>query len=111
MAGGIAVVVGGGALLGISAGGTVGFLIASIISNAVLGESVKLEVVLREIVLAIQNDTIQFQQILNKLSAEKEALKLELEKLKKAQKDNKKKIKELKKSIEYLERLIKDLRR
>ena len=111
VAGGIAVVVGGGALLGISAGGTVGFLIASISSNAVLGESVKLEVVLREIVLAIQNDTIQFQQILNKLSAEKEALKLELEKLKKAQKDNKKKIKELKKSIEYLERLIKDLRR
>ena len=111
MAGGFAVVVGGGALLGIGAGGSVGLLIASNNSKAILGESVKLEVVLREIVLAIQNDTLQFQQILNKLSAEKEALKLELERLKKAQKENQKKIKELKKSIDYLERLIKDLRK
>ena len=110
-AGGFAVVVGGGALLGIGAGGSVGLLIASNNSKAILGESVKLEVVLREIVLAIQNDTLQFQQILNKLSAEKEALKLELERLKKAQKENQKKIKELKKSIDYLERLIKDLRK
>jgi predicted nucleic acid-binding Zn-ribbon protein len=62
-------------------------------------------------VLAIQKDTIQFQEILNKLVAEKEALKIELEKLKNDQKENEKKIKELKMSIEYLEKLIKDLRK
>lgn len=111
IAGGIAVLVGGGALLGIGAGSATGVLIASMSSKAVLSEAVKLEVVLREIVLAIQKDTIQFQEILNKLVAEKEALKIELEKLKNDQKENEKKIKELKKSIEYLEILIKDLRK
>lgn len=62
MAGGIAVLVGGGSLLGATAGTAVGASIASLGSNAVLSEAAKLQVVLKEIVLAIQKDTSYFQQ-------------------------------------------------
>lgn len=52
MAGGFVVLIGGGSLLGISAGGALGFSIASLGADAVLTEAAKMQVVLTEIVLA-----------------------------------------------------------
>lgn len=108
MAGGIAVLVGGGSLLGASAGTAVGVSIASLGSNAVLSEAAKLQVVLKEIVLAIQKDTMYFQQILLDINKEISLLKEEIIKLKTDSANNKKKIKNLEESIEILEKLVKN---
>lgn len=108
MAGGIAALVGGGSLLGASAGSAVGVSIASLGSNAVLSEAAKLQVVLKEIVLAIQKDTKYFQQILLSINMEISNLKGEIIMLKNASTDNKKKIKNLEKSIDILEKLVKN---
>ena len=108
MAGGIAVLVGGGSLLGASAGTAVGVSIASLGSNAVLSEAAKLQVVLKEIVLAIQKDTKYFQQILLNINKEISQLKAEIIKLKTDSANNKKKIKNLEKSVEILEKLVKN---
>lgn len=108
MAGGIAVLVGGGSLLGASAGTAVGASIASLGSNAVLSEAAKLQVVLKEIVLAIQKDTMYFQQILLNINKEIAQLKEEIIKLKTDSANNKKKIKNLEESIEILEKLVKN---
>ena len=90
--GGMAVLVGGGSLLGASAGTAVGFSIASLGSIAVLSEAAKLQVVLKEIVLAIQKDTMYFQQILLNINKEISQLKAEIIKLKTDAANNKKKI-------------------
>lgn len=108
MAGGIAVLVGGGSLLGASAGAAVGVSIASLGSNAVLSEAAKLQVVLKEIVLAIQKDTMYFQQILLNINKEIAQLKEEIIKLKTDSANNKKKIKNLEESIKILEKLVKN---
>ena len=109
VAGGIAVLVGGGGLLGLSVGGGVGLSIASSSSDIVMSEAAKMEVVLKEIVMAIQKDTVTFQNIITQLLTEKESLKIELEQLKNQQEENAKKIKELEKSIKYLEKLLDQL--
>lgn len=108
MAGGIAVLVGGGSLLGASAGTAVGVSIASLGSNAVLSEAAKMQVVLKEIVLAIQKDTKYFQQILLNINNEISQLKAEIIKLKTSAANNKKKIKNLEESIIILEKLVKN---
>ena len=108
MAGGFAALVGGGSLLGASAGSAVGVSIASLGSNAVLSEAAKLQVVLKEIVLAIQKDTKYFQQILLSINMEISNLKREIIMLKNTSTDNKKKIKNLEKSIDILEKLVKN---
>lgn len=106
MAGGIAVLVGGGSLLGASAGSAVGVSVASLGSDAVMSEAAKLQVVLKEIVLAIQKDTKYFQQILLNLNREIAKLKEEIIKLKTESSDNKKQIKNLEESIKILEKLV-----
>ena len=107
MAGGVAVLIGGGTLLGASAGTAAGFSIASLGANAVLSEAAKLQVVLKEIVLAIQKDTIYFQELLIKISQQIHNLREENIKLNRDIENNKKKIKNLEKSIKILEKLIK----
>ena len=74
-----------------------------------MSEAAKMEVVLKEIVMAIQKDTVTFQNIITQLLTEKESLKIELEQLKNQQEENAKKIKELEKSIKYLEKLLDQL--
>ena len=108
MAGGWAVLIGGGSLLGASVGSTVGLSIASLGSAAVVSEAAKLQVVLKEIVHAIQKDTMYFQEILLNLNQEISKLRAEIIKLKMASSDNEKKIKNLEESVSLLERLIDD---
>ena len=107
MAGGIAVLIGGGTLLGASAGTAAGFSIASLGANAVLSEAAKLQVVLKEIVLAIQKDTKYFQELLIKIEQQIHNLRQENIKLNRDVENNKKKIKNLEESIKILEKLVK----
>ena len=107
MTGGLVVLIGGGSLLGISAGGAIGLSIASLGADAVLTEAAKMQVVLSEIVLAIQKDTKSFQEIIFDIQRQNQKLKQDLENLKSENVKDKKKIKDLEKSIEYIEKLIK----
>ena len=107
MAGGIAVLIGGGTLLGASAGTAAGFSIASLGANAVLSEAAKLQVVLKEIVLAIQKDTKYFQELMIKIEQQIHNLRQENIKLNRDVENNKKKIKNLEESIKILEKLVK----
>lgn len=106
MMGGIAVLIGGGTLLGASAGTAAGVSIANLGSNAVLSEAAKLQVVLKEIVLAIQKDTKYFQEILLRVNQQIKQLKDEIVILKANTEKNKSKIKNLEESIKILEKLV-----
>lgn len=106
MAGGMAVVLGGGALLGVGAGSSAGAMIAKMSADSVLTESAKMEVILKDIVLAIQKDTKYFQKILIKISEQEQHLKEQVFELQIEGEKNKKKIKELDKKLEYLEKLM-----
>lgn len=109
MAGGITVLIGGGSLLGAALGSGAGLAIASLGSGAVLSEAAKLQVVLKEIVLAIQKDTLYFQKILLALNQQVKRLKDEIIIMKTETDKNKKKIKNLEESVKILEKLIKNL--
>ncbi|MFR9504032.1 MAG: hypothetical protein SNH73_06255 [Rikenellaceae bacterium] len=106
MAGGIAVLVGGGTLLGASAGLATGLNIANLGSDVVMIEAAKLQTILKEIILAIQKDTKNFQSIIMNIVEQNNKLRDELAKLKFNAEANKKKIKDLEKTISYLEKII-----
>ncbi len=107
MAAGTAVFVGGGVLLGAAAGIPSGLVVATATNSKLfLSQAAKMEVVLKEIVLAIQKDTACFQKILLNLSNEFAELTVEVQRLKSEDEKNKKKIAELQKSIGYLESVI-----
>lgn len=107
VAAGTAVFVGGGILLGSAVGVPSGFIVATATNSKLfLSQAAKMEVVLKEIVLAIQKDTDYFQKVLLNLQSQTASLTAELQKLKMDEDNNKKKIAELKKSIKYLESVI-----
>lgn len=107
VAAGTAVFVGGGVLLGSAVGVPCGFIVATATNSKLfLSQAAKMEVVLKEIILAIQKDTDYFQKVLLNLQSQTASLTAELQKLKMDEDKNKKKIAELKKSIKYLESVI-----
>ena len=107
VAAGTAVFVGGGVLLGSAVGVPSGFIVATATNSKLfLSQAAKMEVVLKEIVLAIQKDTDYFQKVLLNLQSQTASLTAELQKLKMDEDNNKKKIADLKKSIKYLESVI-----
>ena len=107
VAAGTAVFVGGGILLGTAIGVPSGFVVATATNSRLfLSQAAKMEVVLKEIVLAIQKDTAYFQKVMLGLYEQSALLTAELQKLKMEEKNNKEKIAELKKSIKYLESVI-----
>lgn len=107
IAGGWAVLVGGGFLLGGGMGTGAFFSIASKAPDYILSQAARLEVVLKEIIMGMQNDVKTFQTILLKQQEQILNMKMELNRLQQDQKEHKEEIKNLKKSIEYLERLCK----
>lgn len=107
VAAGTAVFVGGGILLGTAVGVPSGLFIATATnSKLVLSQAAKMEVALKEIVLAIQKDTAYFQKVLLSIQEQTAVLTAELHKMKMEEENNKKKISELQKSIKYLESII-----
>ena len=105
--GGWAVLVGGGFLLGGGIGAGTFISIASNAPDFVLSQAARLEVVLKEIIMGMQNDIKTFQAILLKQQEQIAKIKVELIRLQQDQKKHKEEIKNLKKSIEYLEKLCK----
>ena len=107
MAGGVAVLVGGGALIGGGAGSSVSMILFKESSAFTLSQAAKMEVVLKEIVLGIQNDVKMFQAILLKQQEQIARMRAELINMKNDNEKNKKDIKNMKESIEILEKLCK----
>lgn len=102
----MAVLVGGGALLGIGAGGGIGMAVASTSPDAIMQENAKIWVVLKEIVMGVLNDTKRAQEIISNLTDKVVAMKKEISLLKMQVEQNKEKIKNLEKSVNYLEKMI-----
>lgn len=106
MAGGMAVVIGGGTLLGAGAGSSAGNMITKMSAGAVLCESAKMEVILKDIVLGVQKDTHYFQEILIRVTEQMQQLRKKIIYLQVKGAEYEKRIEELEKKIEFLEKLI-----
>lgn len=114
IAGGIKFIVGGGALLGMSVGGTVvgvSTLFVTSIPQFTLTEAARLEVVLKEIIINAQKDVKFAQNILDNLSNQIVNLKTRLTKFELEQEEDKRTISDLEKSIEYMEKAYKESRK
>lgn len=107
MAGGIAVLVGGGLLLGTGAGASISMALATTSPDAVMHESAKMYVVLKEIVIGIQHDTKRCQEILGTIIDKISEYKKEIARLRQEIEEDKEKIKNLEKSVAHLEKFVK----
>lgn len=104
MAGGFAVIVAGGSILGASAGVGIGSLFAQSPDTA-LTQAAKLEVVMKEIV-CIQKDIRLAQEILKEQRQAIRSLEDKLDELHMNKEKNQKGIENLKKAIEYLKKAL-----
>lgn len=113
MAGGVLAIVGGGALLGTAVGGTasgvISLKIAKTSPQLVLMQAAKLEVVLQEIVINLQDDLKCAQDVLKSYKEQISNLQAELVKLELEREKNKKEINALKKTIEYMKKAYKHM--
>lgn len=109
VAGGIAVLVGGSLVLGGSTGVVIGMLTTN--PKIMMTEMAKMQVVMKEIVLGLQKDTVLFQEILNKLTTNELEMRQEIKRLQEDNEANKEKIKNLQEAVEYLEIGINELKK
>ena len=109
VAGGIAVLVGGSLILGGSTGAVIGM--AANNPKVMMTEMAKMQVVMKEIVLGLQKDTVLFQEILNKLTSNELEMRQEIKRLQEDNEANKEKIKNLQEALEYLEKGINELKK
>ena len=112
VAGGIAAIAGGGALLGAAGGGAAAAAVLAFAKKSpefTLSQTVKLEVVLREVMLNAQQDTESAQAVISRLQSQIKNLQNELDRLTKEQDKDKEAIQNLKKSIDILTKAVKDM--
>lgn len=112
MAGGVIAIAGGGALLGAAGSGAAAAAVLALTKNSpdfTLSQAVKLEVVLREVMLNAQHDTESAQAVIARLQNQIKNLQSELEQMQSEQEKDKASIQNLKKSIEILKRTVKDM--
>ena len=114
MAGGVLVIVGGGALLGGVVGGAALAGQVALFGSSpkfALSLAAKLDVVLREIILNEQKDIKMAQAILNSYKENIVELKSAITKLKLENDNNKTQIKNLEESVTYMENIFKEMNR
>lgn len=112
MAMGVFAIAGGGALLGAAGSGAVAAVVLAFAKSSpefTLSQTVKLEVVLREILLNAQHDTESAQAVIARLQDQVKGLQQELAQLQDEQENDKEAIKNLKKSIDMITRAVKDM--
>ena len=106
MAGGMAVLIGGGLILGSGVGANLGMMLASTNPDGVMCECAKMYVVLKEIVIGLQQDTKRIQEIISTVIDQVGSLKKEIAVLKSQIQKDEQRIKNLEKSVEYLEKFV-----
>lgn len=114
MAGGVMVICGGGALLGMAAGGAAVAGKETLFGSSpelALTLAAKLDVVLREIILNEQKDTLLAQEVLKNYKQNIINLNTQIKSLELENEQNKNNIKNLKKSVEYMEKIFGDMNR
>lgn len=112
MAGGVAVIAGGGALLGFAGGGAavgVGTLLLSSAPEFVLTQAAKLETILKEVILNVQQDVVSAQKVIARYQQEIGELNKELTNMELKNEKNKKELDNIKTCIKYLKRSCKDM--
>lgn len=112
MAMGVAAIAGGGALLGAAGGGAAAVAASAFAKKSpefTLSQTVKLEVVMREILLNAQHDIESAQEVIARLQDQVRSLKAELKQLQAEQEKDKETIKNLEKSIDMITKAIKDM--
>lgn len=106
MAAGPVVLVGGGLLLGLAGGATAGQGYQFASAKQISVEAVKLEVVLKEIILQ-QQDTAVVLEILERQRTTIQAYQVEIDRLRVDTQDNQQRINELEKAVQILEKALK----
>lgn len=109
---GIVAIAGGGALLGAAGSGAAAAAVLAFAKNSpefTLSQTVKLEVVLREILLNAQHDTESAQTVIARLQDQIKNLQQELSQLQAEQEKDKEAINNLKKYIDMITRAVKDM--
>ena len=106
MAAGPVVLVGGGLLLGLGGGAAAGQGYQFASAKQISVEAVKLEVVLKEIILQ-QQDTAMVLEILERQRTTIQAYQVEIDRLRVGTEDNQQRINELEKAVQILEKALK----
>jgi hypothetical protein len=111
MSGGVAILAGGGALLGLAGSSTAAGLIATFSNSPefTLTQSAKLETILKEVVLNVQQDVVTAQKIISQCQESIDVLNKKLTDLQIKDAKNKKEIKNLQKSIDYILKSCKNM--
>jgi len=112
--GGRMIIAGGGALLGLSIGGTATGISSVLLLSSpqfALTQAAKLETILKEIILNEQKDVITAQKIIQGLQSQVDELNSKITELELNNKDNEKEIKNIKKSVDYLIKSGKEMQR
>ena len=112
MAFGVVAIAGGGALLGAAGSGATAAAVLAFAKSSpefTLSQTVKLEVVMREILLNAQHDTESAQTVIARLQDQVKGLQQELSQLQAEQRKDKEAIQNLKKSIDMISKAVKDM--
>lgn len=111
MAMGVAIIAGGGALLGLAAGGTTVGALSLFASSPefTLTQAAKLETILKEVILNAQQDVVSAQKILARYKEQISELSKKLSDLEMENEKNKKEIKAIRESLKYLKTSYKDM--
>lgn len=112
IAGGVAILAGGGALLGLAGAGTV-TAVASIVMlkspDYTLTQAAKLETILKEVVLNVQQDVVCAQTIIEKYREQIDELNKKLTEMETQAEVTKKELKNIKESIKYMTKSCKGM--
>lgn len=112
--GGRMVIAGGGALLGLSVGGTVSCVSSVLLLSSpefTLTQAAKLETILKEIILNEQKDVATAQKIIQMLQSKVNDLNSKITELELTNKENEKEINNIKKIVKYLIKSAKEMNR
>ena len=112
VAGGVAIIAGGGGLLGLAGGGTamgVGTALFESSPKYALSQAAKLETVLKEVVLNVQQDVVVAQEIIAQYKNQIGELNRALAYMEIENQKSKNEIKNMGKSIEYLMKSCRDM--
>ena len=105
MAGGVAIIAGGGALIGLAGSGTAVGVLSALLSSSpeyAITQAAKLETILKEVILNAQKDVVSAQAVIQQYKSQIEELNKKVTELETDNEKHKKELKNLKTSIKYL---------
>lgn len=112
MAGGVAILAGGGALLGLAGAGTATAVVSAVMLKSpdyTLTQAAKLETILKEVVLNVQQDVVNAQVIIERYREQIDELNKKVTEMETQAEVTKKELKNIKESIKYMTKSCKGM--